>query len=166
MKVMDKKVCFGLIVATRGFFNPVLAETARRQLLELLDELAIEFVIGSEDATPHGAVENLEHAKIYAKLFRENAERIDGVLVILPNFGDELGVVQTLDMARLNVPVMVQACKDELDKVGVFRRRDAFCGKISVCNNLYQPSRSFVRAIPSVRCTQGFPSFLVVALKN
>jgi L-fucose isomerase-like protein len=138
MKVMDKNVCFGLIVATRGFFNPVLAGTARKELLELLDELAIEYVIGSEDATPHGTVENLEHAKIYARLFRENAERIDGVLVILPNFGDELGVVQTLDMARLNVPVMVQACKDELDKVGVFSRRDAFCGKFSVCNNLYQ----------------------------
>ena len=138
MKVIDKNVCFGLIVATRGFFNPVLAGTARKELLALLDELSIEYVIGSEDATPHGTVENLEHAKIYAKLFRENAERIDGVLVILPNFGDELGVVQTLDMARLNVPVMVQACKDELDKVGVFSRRDAFCGKISVCNNLYQ----------------------------
>ncbi|CAB1061045.1 Unknown pentose isomerase TM0951 [Olavius sp. associated proteobacterium Delta 1] len=138
MKVMDKKICFGLIVATRGFFNPVLAGTARKELLELLDELSIDYVIGSADATPHGAVENLEHAKIYAGLFRQNADRIDGVLVILPNFGDELGVVQTLDMAKLNVPVMVQACNDDLDKVGVFSRRDAFCGKISVCNNLYQ----------------------------
>jgi L-fucose isomerase-like protein len=143
MKVMDNKVCFGLIVATRGFFNPVLAGTARKELLELLDELSIDYVIGSEDATPHGAVENLEHAKIYARLFRENAERIDGVLVILPNFGDELGVVQTLDMAKLNVPVMVQACNDEVDKVGVFSRRDAFCGKFSVCNNLYQYNISF-----------------------
>jgi hypothetical protein len=49
MKVMDKNVCFGLIVATRGFFNPVLAGTARKELLELLDELSIEYVIGSED---------------------------------------------------------------------------------------------------------------------
>jgi len=63
MKVMDKKICFGLIVATRGFFNPVLAGTARKELLELLDELSIDYVIGSADATPHGAVENLEHAK-------------------------------------------------------------------------------------------------------
>ncbi|MBI9084961.1 MAG: hypothetical protein JEZ11_15315 [Desulfobacterales bacterium] len=135
---MEKKTCFGVIIATRGFFNPVLAGTARTELLELLDELSIEYVIGSESDTPHGAVETLADAKFYAGLFRKNAENIDGVIVILPNFGDELGVVQTLDMAKLNVPVMVQACNDELDKVGVFSRRDAFCGKLSVCNNLYQ----------------------------
>ena len=138
MHIMEKKTCFGVIIATRGFFNPVLAGTARKELLELLDELSIDYVIGSESDTPHGAVETLADAKFYAGLFRANAETIDGVIVILPNFGDELGVVQTLDMAKLNVPVMVQACKDELDKVGVFSRRDAFCGKISVCNNLYQ----------------------------
>ena len=138
MDLFEKKTCFGVIIATRGFFNPVLAGTARKELLALLDELSIEYVIGSEEATPHGAVENLEHAKLYAGLFRENAEKIDGVIVILPNFGDELGVVQALDMAKLNVPVMVQACNDELDKVGVFSRRDSFCGKFSVCNNLYQ----------------------------
>lgn len=41
-------------------------------------------------------------------------------------------------MADLNVPVLVQACDDENDKVDLDSRRDAFCGKISVCNNLYQ----------------------------
>jgi L-fucose isomerase-like protein len=138
MHIVEKKICLGVIIATRGFFNPILAGTARKELLTLLDQLSIETVIGSENATPHGAVETLEHAKLYAKLFRENAERIDGIIVILPNFGDELGVVQTLDMAKLNVPVMVQACNDDVEKVGVFERRDAFCGKFSVCNNLYQ----------------------------
>jgi L-fucose isomerase-like protein len=140
---MEKKICFGIIIATRGFFNPVLAETARKELLALLDELSIAYVIGSESDTPHGAVETLADARFYAGLFRENAVKIDGVIVVLPNFGDELGVVQTLDMARLGVPVMVQACNDELDKVGVFDRRDAFCGKFSVCNNLYQYSIPF-----------------------
>jgi len=56
----------------------------------------------------------------------------------LPNFGDELGVVQTLDLAKLDVPVLVQACDGDLDRVGIAERRDAFCGKFSVCNNLYQ----------------------------
>jgi L-fucose isomerase-like protein len=59
-------------------------------------------------------------------------------VVSLPNFGDELGVVQTLDLAGLDVPVLVHAFDDDLDKVGIRERRDAFCGKISVCNNLYQ----------------------------
>ena len=56
----------------------------------------------------------------------------------MPNFGDEQGIVQTLQMAKLDVPVLVQACNDEINKVDVKSRRDAFCGKISVCNNLYQ----------------------------
>ncbi|HEX2101451.1 MAG TPA: hypothetical protein VHF69_12345, partial [Candidatus Synoicihabitans sp.] len=41
-------------------------------------------------------------------------------------------------LADLNVPVLVQAYPDDLDKLDVIRRRDAFCGKISVCNNLRQ----------------------------
>ena len=45
---------------------------------------------------------------------------------------------QTISVADLRVPVLVQACDDENDKVDLDSRRDAFCGKISVCNNLYQ----------------------------
>lgn len=138
MSILDKKPCFGIILATRGFFNPVFAESARKDILKLLDGLGIEAVIGSESDTPFGAVETLEHARFYAKLFRDNAERIDGIIVILPNFGDEVGVVQTLDLAKLDVPVMVQACNDELGKYSVSERRDSLCGKLSVCNNLYQ----------------------------
>ncbi|THB73064.1 MAG: fucose isomerase [Desulfobulbaceae bacterium] len=138
MKFVNKKACFGVIIGTRGFFNPALCNSARKELLETLDALSIDYIIGTEDQTPNGAVETLEHAKLYAELFRKNAELIDGIIVILPNFGDELGVVETISRAKLNVPVMVQACNDELDKVDVFSRRDAFCGKISVCNNLYQ----------------------------
>jgi L-fucose isomerase-like protein len=71
-------------------------------------------------------------------IFKQNADKIDGIIVVLPNFGDELGVVNTIKMAGLNVPVLVQACDDDNDKVDVKSRRDAFCGKLSVCNNLYQ----------------------------
>jgi L-fucose isomerase-like protein len=60
------------------------------------------------------------------------------VLVVLPNFGDEKGVADTLKLAGLNVPVLVQGYPDDLDRLDVARRRDAFCGKISVCNNLRQ----------------------------
>ena len=60
------------------------------------------------------------------------------MLVVLPNFGDEKGVADTLKLAALNVPVLVQAYPDDLDRLDVIRRRDAFCGKISVCNNLRQ----------------------------
>jgi len=135
---MYKTPCFGLIVGSRGFFNAELAVGVRAKLLEILEEKGFEYVITPAEATPCGAIETREHAKLCAELFRANADRIDGVIVVLPNFGDELGIVQTLDMARLDVPVLVQACDDELGKLSVMERRDAFCGKLSVCNNLYQ----------------------------
>jgi L-fucose isomerase-like protein len=138
MRIMEKTPTFGLIVGTRGFFNSELAVGVRAKLLSILEEDGYNYVITPEDATPCGAIETREHAKLCADLFRENADDIDGVVVVLPNFGDELGIVQTLDMAKLGVPVLVQACDDEIDKLSVAERRDAFCGKLSVCNNLYQ----------------------------
>ncbi len=110
----------------------------RAKLLEILKERGYGYVITPEDATPCGAIETREHAKLCADLFKRKADEIDGVIIVLPNFGDELGIVQTLDMASLGVPVLVQACDDEISKLSVSERRDAFCGKLSVCNNLYQ----------------------------
>ena len=138
MRLMDKKTCFGVIVGIRGFFNSALAVNVRKTLLEQLEKSGYDVVITPADATPNGAIETREHAKVCAALFRRQADKIDGILVVLPNFGDELGIVQTLEMAKLDVPVMVQACDDEVDKLSVMERRDAFCGKFSVCNNLYQ----------------------------
>jgi L-fucose isomerase-like protein len=138
MDMMKKKLTFGLIVGTRGFFNPELAQQGRIQLLAKLESLDYSYVILPAEATAHGAVETAADANKCADLFGKERDRIDGVIVVLPNFGDELGVVQTLDLARLNVPVLVQACSDRLDAVDVHGRRDAFCGKLSVCNNLYQ----------------------------
>jgi len=47
-------------------------------------------------------------------------------------------IANTIKMSELNVPVLVQAYPDELKKMGVDDRRDSFCGKLSVCNNLKQ----------------------------
>jgi len=138
MRLIEKQITFGLIVGTRGFFNPKLAQEGRRQLVKKLQSLGYASVILPEKATPNGAIESLDDARKCAALFAEKRADIDGVVVVLPNFGDELGVVQALDMAGLNVPVLVQACDDDIDKVDVASRRDAFCGKLSVCNNLYQ----------------------------
>jgi len=138
MRIMEKQTTFGLIVGTREFFNSELAVGVRAKLLSVLEEQGYGYVITPADATPCGAIETREHAKLCAELFKRNANTIDGVIVVLPNFGDELGIVQTLEMADLGVPVMVQACDDDVDKLSVRERRDAFCGKFSVCNNLYQ----------------------------
>jgi L-fucose isomerase-like protein len=138
MNIMQKQPAFGVIVGTRNIFNAQLASEERRKVLGLLDRLGFGYVIPDEKATPAGAIETRADARICAELFKANRGAIDGIIVVLPNFGDELGIVQTLEMAKLDVPILVQACNDQIDKVNVKSRRDAFCGKISVCNNLYQ----------------------------
>jgi len=139
MADMEKqKITFGVIVGTRGFFNPDLALNGRNAILELLDNCGYGSVILDRNSTPTGVVEGYEDAKKCADLFKKNKDIIDGIIVILPNFGDEVGIVNSLKLADLNVPVLIQASNDVNDKVDVFHRRDAFCGKISVCNNLYQ----------------------------
>lgn len=133
-----KKLTFGLIVGTRNIFNAKLAVEARQQLIEILTKSGFGYVILPSEATPTGAVETIADARKCADLFSENRKIIDGIIVVLPNFSDELGIVNTLRLARLDVPVLVQACDDDNNKVDVFSRRDSFCGKLSVCNNLYQ----------------------------
>lgn len=138
MNMMQKKITFGVIIGTRNIFNAQLAAEQRQKILSQLDKLGFGYIIPDEKATPAGAIETRADSKICAELFKSHRDSIDGVLIILPNFGDELGIVQTLQMAKLDLPVLVQACNDEISKVDVKSRRDAFCGKISVCNNLYQ----------------------------
>ncbi|HBE41268.1 MAG TPA: fucose isomerase, partial [Bacteroidales bacterium] len=138
MKIIQKQITFGLVVGTRGFFNSELAVQGKKDLLALMDRLGYNYVILPSEATPTGAIETVDDARKCAKLFNEKRDEIDGIIVSLPNFGDELGIVNTLSFARLGVPVLVQACDDENDKVSIALRRDAFCGKLSVCNNLYQ----------------------------
>ena len=135
-----KKMCFGVIIGTRAYFNSALATDVRKQLLKTLDDLGYDYVILPEDATPTGSssIETREDGLKCAELFRQNRDRIDGIIVSLPNFGFEIGIINAISVADLRVPVLVQACDDDNDKVDLDSRRDAFCGKISVCNNLYQ----------------------------
>ncbi|KPL82174.1 fucose isomerase [Thermanaerothrix daxensis] len=127
-----------VIVGNRDFFPDRLVTEARRDILALFNELDIEPVILDENETKFGSVETYAHAKACADLFRKHRDRIDGVLVTLPNFGDEKGVADTIKLSGLEVPILVQAYPDDLSQFTLERRRDAFCGKISVCNNLRQ----------------------------
>lgn len=129
-----------LIIGTRAYFNSELAKDVRKQLLRTLADEGYDYVILPEDATPTGSssIETREDGLKCAELFRQNRDRIDGIIVSLPNFGFEIGIINAISVADLNVPILVQACDDENDKVDLDSRRDAFCGKISVCNNLYQ----------------------------
>jgi len=134
----DGKTVFALIVGNRAFFPDKLAREGREEMLKRLRAEGYETIALDEKATKHGAIETRQDAKVCAELLGKHREAIDGVIVSLPNFGDERAVADALQMAGLDVPVLVQAYPDELDKMTLAERRDSYCGKISVCNNLAQ----------------------------
>jgi L-fucose isomerase-like protein len=128
----------GVLVGNRGFFPAHLCESGRKTILKVLAEENIDAVILSMDDTRFGAVESHSDAHKCAELFKQHAGKIDGVLVTLPNFGDERAVANTLRWSGLQVPVLIHAFEDEGGKMTIKDRRDSFCGKMSVCNNLRQ----------------------------
>ena len=129
---------FGLIVGNRGFFPDHLAKSGREEMLAAVAGSGYQAVCVTPQDTKHGAVETRADAKACADLFRRNADKIDGVIVTLPNFGEERGIVEALRMADLRVPVLVQATPDSAGRMTIADRRDSFCGKMSACNNLKQ----------------------------
>ncbi len=135
---MKKEVTLGVIVGNRGFFPSHLCESGRETVLKVLAEEGIKVVALGPQDTEYGSVESLSDAHKCAELFRAHRDEIDGVLVTLPNFGDERGVANTLRFADLGVPVLVQAFPDDPAKMDLQWRRDSFCGKMSLCNNLRQ----------------------------
>lgn len=133
-----QKACLGVVIGNRDFFPDQLVSEARKDILELFETLDIKPVLLGDQDTKLGGVETYQDAVKCAELFKDHRDELMGILVILPNFGDERGVAETINLADLHVPVLVQAYPDDLNKLDVARRRDAWCGKISVCNNLYQ----------------------------
>lgn len=134
----SEPVTLGVIIGNRDFFPDRLVAECRADLLEAFQKAGVKAIMLDESVTKLGGVETFQEAQKCAELFRNHASEIMGVLVVLPNFGDEKGVAETLKWARLDVPVLIQAYPDDLNRLDVARRRDAWCGKISVCNNLYQ----------------------------
>jgi L-fucose isomerase-like protein len=135
---MAKQMTLGVIVGNRGFFPNHLVEEGRKEILGVLAQEGFKVVALEPEATPLGSVETREDAKKCAALFKQHADEIDGVLVTLPNFGDERGIAETLRMANLDKPVLVHAFADDPAKMTLADRRDSFCGKISACDNLNQ----------------------------
>jgi len=135
---MLKQMTLGVIVGNRGFFPDHLCDSGRQTVLKVLEAEGIKAVALTPADTKFGSVETLDDAHKCANLFGQHRNEIDGVLVTLPNFGDERAIANTLRWANLNVPVLVQAFPDDADRMTVADRRDSFCGKMSACNNLVQ----------------------------
>ena len=133
-----RPIKLGLVIGSREFFNGAPALDARTQLIAQLDRLNVGYSILPVEATKNGAVQSRQDARRYAAHFRAQREAIDGLVICLPNFGDEIAISELVNEAKLDLPILLQASNDDIDKVDVHSRRDAFCGKLSVTNNFYQ----------------------------
>ena len=133
-----KKMTMGLIVGNRGFFPDHLAKSGREEMLRVLQAAGMDVIALTPEESKYGAVETREESRRCADLFKKNADRIDGIIVTLPNFGEERAIADTLRLAGLRVPVLIQATPDDPKKMTIAFRRDSFCGKMSACNNLKQ----------------------------
>jgi L-fucose isomerase-like protein len=133
-----QRMTMGLIVGNRGFFPDHLAKTGREEMLRVLGAAGMDVVALTPEESKHGAVETREESRRCADLFKKNRDRIDGIIVTLPNFGEERAIADALRLADLRVPVLIQATPDNPTNMSIAYRRDSFCGKMSACNNLRQ----------------------------
>jgi L-fucose isomerase-like protein len=139
--VKDEKSTFAVFFGNRGFFPASLQAGARQEVAQALKKLGHKTLMLEPGATRNGAVETPAEGEIYANFLKKNAGKFDGVVLCLPNFGDETGAVAALQDA--GVPIFLQAYPDDLDKMAPAVRRDAFCGKFSIMDVFYQYGLDF-----------------------
>lgn len=139
---------FALFFGNRGFFPGSLMTAAREELTRTLHDLGHETLLLEADATRLGAVETPREGEVYARFLKANEGKFDGVILSLPNFGDENGAVAALKDA--GVPILIQAYPDELNKMDPAQRRDAFCGKFSIMDVFCQHQVLFTSLVPHV----------------
>ena len=131
-----------LLIANRGFFPSTVIESAREEMTTAIHRVGAEVLIPDVSLTRYGAVETAEEGRFYARFLAEHQGEYQGLVICLPNFGDENGIKEAIK--DVNVPIFLQAYPDELGKLDFANRRDAFCGKLGLCAVLKQMKMPFV----------------------
>ncbi len=125
-----RRTTFALFFGNRGFFPETLIAGAREEMRRAVESAGFGALLADEDLTRYGAVETPEEGRRYAAFLAAHRGAYDGVVLCLPNFGDETGAVAALQ--DCGVPILVQAYPDAFGRMGFADRRDAFCGKLAV----------------------------------
>ena len=139
---------FALFFGNRGFFPGELIASARDEVKAAVENMGFETILLPSELTRYGAVETPAEGKIYAEFLKQNEGKFDGVIMSLPNFGDETGALAAL--RDCGVPILIQAYPDEIGKMDFAHRRDAFCGKFSIMDVFYQSNLPFTVFGPHV----------------
>ncbi len=143
-----KKQVFALYFGNRGFFPESLIGTAREEMSRAVKEAGYDFLMPPAEMTRYGAVESRAEGRAYAEWLREHEGEYDGVILSLPNFGDENGAVAALQDA--GKPILIQAYPDEIGKMDFEHRRDAYCGKFSIEDVFHQYGIKYTALAPHV----------------
>ena len=131
-----------VLIANRGFFPSSVIDSAREEMVQAIKNAGAEALVLETSRTKYGAVESREDGEAFAAFLAEHEGEYDGLIICLPNFGDENGIKEAIKDVR--VPIFLQAYPDELDKLDFANRRDAFCGKLGLCAVLKQMKVKFV----------------------
>ena len=131
-----RKTTFALFFGNRGFFPGELIAAARQELAEACEKNGYGYLMMDESLTRYGAVETITEGALYAEFLEKHKGEYDGIILSLPNFGDENGAAVAFQ--DVNVPILVQAFPDEPGAMDFAHRRDAMCGKMAMCNVLRQ----------------------------
>lgn len=143
-----KQLTFALYFANRGFFPETLIAGARKEMAEAVTNAGFQYLIPDEEMTRYGAVETRSEGKRYAAWLKSHEGEYDGVIMCLPNFGDENGGVAAIQDA--GVPILLHAYPDEIGKMDFEHRRDSYCGKFSFADVLHQYGIPFTMLEPHV----------------
>ncbi len=145
-----------VLIANRGFFPSSVIDSAREELREAVKKAGAEPLFMDPALTRFGAVETYEEGRAFAAFLRNSQGEYDGLILSLPNFGDENGIKAAIQDVK--VPILLQAYPDELGRLDFANRRDAFCGKLGLCAVLKQMGMPFVSGEPFVMHPLG-PAF-------
>ncbi|MDD2958936.1 MAG: hypothetical protein PHR92_10505 [Lachnospiraceae bacterium] len=144
--IISDKQTFAVLISAGIFFPPEFVPAARKEILEAIEASGNNALLMPEDATGYGGIRTLEEGRRYAEFLKEHRDEYDGVIVSLPNFGDENSAI--LALRNCGVPILIQAYPDSIGKMDVKHRRDAFCGKLSIMNQFTQAKLPFTAFAP------------------
>lgn len=137
-----------LLISNRGFFPSSVITSAREEMRAAAVKAGLDLIMPDPSLTRYGAVETTAEGEVFAAFLREPANQCDGVIICLPNFGDENGIKAAIRDVR--VPILLQAYPDEIGKMDFVNRRDAFCGKLGLTSVFRQMDVKYSSGLPFV----------------
>ena len=87
---------FAILVANRGFFPSSVIDAARDEMRAAVERVGAQALMIDSALTRYGAVETRAEGEIFADFLKAHDGEYDGLIICLPNFGDENGIKEAI----------------------------------------------------------------------